>query len=416
MKGKVEVFAIAKDGTETLLRSEDNLIVDSAGESIVDMLTCPSSVLTVSPRVMDASNWRVGAFSFGPAKDAFNKGVYPAPSCVGYETSVIGATAYYITLDAIQEGAGAGAPTSWVQQVARDHVIRTFFNPSAIPSTYSEPTVSAYIPPYQLPSYPNPLDNKLEPTASTAYSIVSGGASGTRNYGQFENRVEFAEADTSSYFQGSFASSVASQKISLISSIDGDFVSDPFLNMIASTTVGGDDGAGNGTYNYHGDADYRGFIRTVPLSEAIAGNFEETVGRSFFSGMGGQASATDLILGEASLSGPRVMYRTYMSSGDVAVFNLFGGIHQLGLWTLDCKRSLENLGDNQAPPFYEKAGVTGTWIDDNGVTSREYKLFAKKTFTDNLCQNNDPTYKAAGIENHAHLLIKWTIDFRSKHD
>jgi len=117
-----------------------------------------------------------------------------------------------------------------------------------------------------------------------------------------------------------------------------------------------------------------------------------------------------------------VMFRTYMSSGDVAVLNLFGGIHQLGLWTLDCKRSLENLGDNQAPPFYEKTGTPGTWIDSNGVTLREYKLFAKKTFTDNLCQNHDPGFDKtnnkyyAGIVNHEHLLIKWTIDFRSKHD
>ena len=404
MKGKVEVFAIAKDGTETLLRSEDNLIVDSAGESIVDMLTCPSSVLTVSPRVMDTSNWRIGAFSFGPAKGAFSEWVYPTASCMGYEPSVIGATAYYITSEAAVD---LGEVGSWVQQVGQDHVIRTFFD-------FSGTAVSAYIPPRQLPSYPNPLDKELEPTASTAYSIVSG--DGTHNFGQFENRVEFAESDTSSYFQGSFASSVNTQSIYLVSSLTGDFVANPLLNLITSVGVGGDDGVGNGTYNFHGDADYRGFVRAVPLSEATAGDFEETVGRSFFSGMGGQMSATDLILGEASLSGPRVMYRTYMSSGDVAVFNLFGGIHHIGLWTLDCKKSLENLGDNQAPPFYEKTGAPGTWIDGDGVTLREYKLFAKKTFTDNLCQNNDPSYKAAGIENHAHLLIKWTIDFRSKHD
>ena len=45
MKGNVEVFAVYADGSEKLLLREPNLVVNGAGQSIVDMLTTPSSVL-----------------------------------------------------------------------------------------------------------------------------------------------------------------------------------------------------------------------------------------------------------------------------------------------------------------------------------------------------------------------------------
>ena len=80
MKGKVEVYAVHSDGSEKLLLEEPNLIVDGAGESIVDMLTTPSSVMGISPRVMDTSNWRWGAISFGPAASSFSQNAYFFPS------------------------------------------------------------------------------------------------------------------------------------------------------------------------------------------------------------------------------------------------------------------------------------------------------------------------------------------------
>ena len=56
MKGKVEVFHILSDGSEELIFFGDNLTVDGAGETIVDMLTMPSSMLAVAPAVFDTSN------------------------------------------------------------------------------------------------------------------------------------------------------------------------------------------------------------------------------------------------------------------------------------------------------------------------------------------------------------------------
>ena len=79
MRGKVEVYAVHSDGSEKLLLEEPNLVVNGAGESIVDMLTTPSSVLGISPHVMDTSNWRWGAISFGPAASSFQENAYFFP-------------------------------------------------------------------------------------------------------------------------------------------------------------------------------------------------------------------------------------------------------------------------------------------------------------------------------------------------
>jgi len=109
MRGKVEVFAIAHDGTSELIASEDNLVVDGAGESIVDMLTVPSSTLGIEPRVMDTSNWRINAISFGTSnKNLGNNPVYAETCCTDIAPPLVGATAYYVTSDAIND------PTSWV--------------------------------------------------------------------------------------------------------------------------------------------------------------------------------------------------------------------------------------------------------------------------------------------------------------
>tara|TARA_R110002051_G_scaffold1143_8_gene5828 strand:+ start:18331 stop:20577 length:2247 start_codon:yes stop_codon:yes gene_type:complete len=80
MKGTVEVFKIVEGGKEELLYKEDNLVVNSAGQTIVDMLTTPSSTLGISPAVMDTSNWVVQAISFGKDASAYKGNAHAYPS------------------------------------------------------------------------------------------------------------------------------------------------------------------------------------------------------------------------------------------------------------------------------------------------------------------------------------------------
>lgn len=404
MKGKVEVFAIASDGSERLILSEPNLVVDGAGQSIVDMLTCPSSVLTIAPQVVDTSNWRWGAISFGPAASSFQENAYFFPS-----------NNIYWKTDDLCNGVSADV-TSYINQISTDKILRPLWVSSTIPDS----TASSYTPPYQLPSYPDPLDTKLE-DASTAYSIVSG--DGTQSFGQFENRIMWASGDASSYFQGAYPTSAGGRwyldghlqtSAMLVSSYEGDFSVNPLShNVLVSSpqSVSADIAGG---YNQYSSMDYRGYVQLIYNPPASLGT-----GYAWVSGSVNSANAVDMVVD------PRVTMETIIFCSDLWGMNLYGGLHHIGLWSLDCKKSLET----STVPLFTAAG----YVDTNGVTPREFRLFAKKTFTENLCQVKDSTIYSGFVYSSGTVLIgtagtpfvifdvvnlriRWTLDFRSKHD
>ena len=472
MKGKVEVFAIASDGSETLVASEDNLVVDGAGESIVDMLSAPSSTLGINPRVMDTSNWRWGAISFGTAASSFSQNAYfyppnqtwyneddcnrllifdsgiksaevvepliktegrlwidTQPSTTGFPY-VLGDFVYNAygqpiaaqplsNLESFSEAdvtAGSshsvgrmdfgdsnirvdvadGEPiyksgvSSLISQISTDHKLRVLWASSTIGAANGA-TASSYTPPYQLPSYPAPLNKKIE-DASTAYAIASG--DGTQSFGQFENRIEFSSTDGSSYFQGVYppsdANALAGMLVSSLASdtssyYAADFQTDPSANMVCFFS------AGAGQYNVNGQMDYRGFV-SATHNETTHVN----LGNVYVSGVGGTESG--VVVNKVSIF-------TLISAPDVWAMNMYGGIHQLGIWNVDCMESLKN---NEAP-FIQPGGK---FRNDAGISKLEFKLFAKKTFTENLCKIRD-NGSNAGFTNHLPLKIVWTIDFRS---
>jgi len=417
MKGKIEVFAIASDGSETLILSEPNLIVNGAGQSIVDMFTCPSSVLSAAPAVMDASNWRWGALSFGPAASSFQENAYffPPSSAPYRHVYNYPTTNKYPEKNDLCNGVSADV-TSYIDQISTDRILRPLWV-SSFAGANTGVTASSYSPPYQLPSYPDPMDTKLE-DVSTAYAIVSG--DGTQCFGQFENRINFASGDPSSYFQGAYPPSGTTTAVlgelqlsaMLVSSYEGDFsinplthnvlVSAPQVNYVGAVFTPVEVGS---NYNNNAAMDYRGFILA---NYAVVGSLPRgTVG---VSGVINSPDASALVVD------PRVVVETKIYASDLWSMNLYGGLHHIGLWSLDCKKSLET---STVPLF----PVGKNYIDSNGVTPREFRLFAKKTFTENLCQVEDHTtysgfvYSAGSSPvDPIDLKITWTIDFRSKHD
>ena len=386
MRGKVEVYAIAADGSHSLVAEGSNLVLNGAGESVVDMLTTPSSVLGIAPRVMDTSNFRMAAVSFGPAASSFQENGYFFPKDnIWYKT------------DDLCYGASANV-SSLINLIGTDKRMRVMWTSSITGQA------SAYTPPYRLPSYPDPTNTKLE-NADTAYSLVSG--DGTQSYGQFENRIQFKSSDASSYFQGVFPSKTTnSTQGALVSSYEGDFTT--YTNVTASTD---DDDGIRGLFNLREYMDYRGYCH-LRYGSAFTG--ANRLGRAFVSAAEVYATA------EAMVVDPRVTYTIGVGIWDVWAMNLYGGLHQIGLWNMDCKEALKN---NEAP-FLENGVIT----DDNpqfintstGVTKQEFKLFAKKTFTENLCANKDHTPIGGsanpGFIKHKNLYILWTLDFRSQHD
>lgn len=387
MKGNVEVFAIHTDGSEELLLSQPNLVVNGAGESIVDMLTTPSSVLGVAPRVMDTSNWRFGALSFGPAAGSFSGNAYFFP-----EDKI------YMKTGDLCNGVSANV-TSFIDQISIDHKLRVLHSSEGA-------TTSSYVPPYRLPSYPDPLDRKLE-DASTAYSIVSG--DGTQSYGHFENRVHFNPDDASSYFQGAYSDydHILGAEITsgmLVSSYEGDFQSDASANMVVFETA-------RSFYNNKESMDYRGYITTQYNAPAM-GNTSNYLGRVYVSG-----STVNGLTGPTSqCAQPTVTVTTKIHKGDMMSMNLYGGLHHIGLWNMDTPTALLA---NEAP-FLEgnpTPGGDSKFIDNiTGVTKQEYKLFAKKTFTNDLTFIQDGPGGTAGFQSYVGLKIQWTLDLRSQHD
>jgi hypothetical protein len=93
-----------------------------------------------------------------------------------------------------------------------------------------------------------------------------------------------------------------------------------------------------------------------------------------------------------------VEYTTTIGAGDVGYSNLYGGIYNLGLWTIDMK---ETLKARNVPPY--SFGPLNN--------PRKYKLFATKHLTQNLGYVNDRSASQPGAGAYKDITIKWRIYF-----
>lgn len=103
------------------------------------------------------------------------------------------------------------------------------------------------------------------------------------------------------------------------------------------------------------------------------------------------------IRGADSTNSGIVEYSMLLGSGDVGYSNLYGGIYNMGLWTIDTEAS--RLAGNSPPYSFGPL--------DN---PRKYKLFATKHLTKNLGFIEDSGINP-GCLNYSDLTIKWRIHF-----
>ena len=92
-----------------------------------------------------------------------------------------------------------------------------------------------------------------------------------------------------------------------------------------------------------------------------------------------------------------VQYSMIVGSGDVGYSNLYGGIYNMGLWTIDMDESI-------------KAGNTPPYSFGPLNNPRKYKLFATKHLTKNLGYIEDNGTNAGSL-NYSDLTIKWRLHF-----
>ena len=371
MKGSVTVIQHHEDGSEEVILQESNLIVDGGGESIAEMMSTPSSTLLHAPRVMDASNWSFAAITFAPAKDSFGQPTYSDASCADGSRELISANASYVTSEAIADA------SSWINIGYTQNILRVL-NPT-------DSTLAAgYDIPDKLPSYPDPMDTDLEPKAQYQYVTASG--DGQTFFGHHENRVVW-DTNPSSLCIGAFAPKATDatkiNSIYFVSSLDGDFSGTPDANVVFSAITTNVRSTVN--FNGRGKVDKHGFVSIQHEDDSAHG--EGFNGAAFYRG------TESTITSQITDGYVEIYFQVHAT--DLRWMAAYGGIHHIGLWVYDNKESLKN----QSPPYDLSP-------DASGETGLRYRLFAKKTFTENLATRT--TYTSMGS-----LTFTWRIDFRS---
>ena len=384
MRGVVEIW----DGNELILE-EPNMLVDGAGELIADVMTVSRSLSGIDDAatnaVLDASNYRMAAISFGTGSYYFNNGGR------GYDER----KNQLITGTYVPPFNTGLASISPLTRIPNDITFGYDYNPdfTTVLDGHSNGDDKASIP--QLPTAPNPTLKTLETNTNT--SAVISTLLGTR----------IVDLEVSSYFPGNgqhcnfLPSAIASammedtpfgtapSSLYTAASLLGAFQEGSSTQYAAQGSVFYNDGTpatliqNGGIFNEASSMDVSGFVTTVMSSVPDA----QYGMSSTSSGLCMSAPAE-----ETNKGFPFVEYSLLIGSGDLQSVNHYGGIYHMGLWTIDMNKSL--LGGN-TPPFAFS-------VLNN---PRKYRLFCRKGLSKNLCYITDN-------REHVDLTLKWRIYFR----
>lgn len=236
-------------------------------------------------------------------------------------------------------------------------------------NTYYTPVTSA------VPKAPSPIDEKLEYncTPTGTWSGINVSLPFTTSAGtviEDEGHHIHALALSSQYgssspiavLHGGYAPSTAFN-FYIISSINQlNLTSTP---IVPSASVGSGTLTDTNGYVGRGVVDRRGFIGATGINIASVSPIATTC---------------------------ELTVNSIIQQVDVTLLNLYGGIYHLGLWTIDMNRS---LSAGNKPPYSFS-------VLNNPM---RYRLFCKKTFTKNLCE------QTTGIGNHSAITIIWRLKF-----
>lgn len=344
IKGNVEVFAIV-DGEEKFLFREDNLLVRGSSELITDILTANISTEIENSSysaIYDTSNYSIQAVSFGKSKEQ-------------YLNNYLGMGAHYFT-EALSGEYNA------LNSIQTFHGSSTGYVSSFDSSSYLGSEISVE-------------DRQLEVCSVTPYESYLSSVVLVEDFGQNKNAFFYGYNGASSAFLGCYppASGVGFRLRNYYDTTGPHFFS----------------GVYSGTFNSLSSMDIRGFLRTNYAYEGLSNSGRAII---YAETMAGGTSPTS----GAFIESPVVNVKITMASGDVGMSQLYGGINNLGLWSLDLKKSLEN----SYPPY--------EWVNSVGVSDREFKLFSKKNILRNLALINDDG-GTPGSTAYASLVINWRI-------
>ena len=432
MRGEIEILV----GDETVYK-DGNMIVDGAGSLLADVMTAPRAYADMpsASSILDASNYTIQAISFGKGKDGYLKNAHEV---------VKQKTQYFISNP--------------------DQVIVTTKDQSDV----NDATTSSIIwGVSSLPEAPNPIHSKLNldcycPSAfdvelvggfspffvkadgSFTYSII-------QDFGQNLNLIpssihsqvpsiddfSFGISQTYKTDLGTLALSATRDNLNsllgctlgcwpegqsqggtpffVFSSIDdhdfdgsgsiGDFVDYGFIHDTnlnfssgvydASSGFFAQSGTLYGYFNEASSMDYSGYVNMI-MSSVPNGSYSVS------------DSSGGLILSAASdfSSTGMIEYECTMASGDAVAAQLYGGIHNMGLWAMDVNAAL-------------RAGYTPPLSFDVINNQKRYKLFARKDLTKSLTAYQDTKGLTGSLTDHypatkpaaEKVVIKWRLHF-----
>jgi len=370
MRGEIEVWR----GDELLL-SEPNMIVDGAGELLADIMTISPSLSsiqnTATSAILDASNYRIQAISFGTGKEAYNQGAHKMDAT---KASLYQSNAFY----------------GW-NRVNISGIVPLVSIPSSTEYYLQQPI--SYQPTGLLPVTPDPTLTVLEPDIEMNAKV--GGIFVSSVFppnGQLTNFLPSAIASAmmaNTVFSSTTSGLAAAALLGCFPDGSGAIPTDSRYSRVYIRT-NRDDSTTNiqaagyttigGVFNAASSMDVSGYVNMIMSSVP-------RVGYSMSSTSSGLCLSADSNFSSNGI----VEYSVLLASGDLGYATMYGGIYHLGLWTIDMQKCLQN---GNTPPFAFR----------QLNNPRKYKLFCRKglskslTYTDNEITLND-------------LLIKWRLKF-----
>ena len=412
IKGKVEVYTDYGNKDQKLVCEDNNVIVDGAGEIIVDMLTTTPSLSGIesASAILDTSNYTIQAMTFGKDEEGYKRHAHTdswsgidysfSQGYSGLPAGILGNTGAYLFSGAM------------VFVSAND-------NPAGGVSSYF-PSGSKY---NILPRAPTPTDTRLELGSKTLYadeyvsslnyysdpvtwniptpSFLSDAHNNGQNMNVLINEdgaglkpnrdLGFPGIQSIGLLFGAFPRGVQ----------DGGTPGGIFADVsqlttgVATTDITlGDIGCSAtyiGNFNTVSSMDLYGNLGQVYNEYGVVGSGFTFASHPniYHSGLVVSANVDFSSTGE-------VIYQTVIGAGDLGFTNFYGGIYNIGLWALDVKESLKT----GTPPY--------SWLPR--TNARKYKLFSKKSFTKNLAYIQDSGVNA-GMKNYKDLTLIWRLYF-----
>jgi len=372
MRGSVGVYYKDK-----LIYEETNLLVNGAGSLLADIMTVSPSLSGVpdhaTSSILDSSNYTIQAISFGTAQSAYAENAHIYTESKAYLlSSVFGGTSSVIDVIRHRE-----------------------------PLTADWKTVSSYSPTSLLPHYSDPSLPTLE-VSSDVSAVVSGIALSSIVPGNGQNLNLIPSAYHHAVFLNTALSSLSAVGGAILGcwpegsggSTEAGSVGGTDFSAFSGTSLSAPEdvaysGTYNGMFNAASSMDTSGFVNMIMSAspnDADAYLMSSTTSGLCVSG------------GTDTGNSGTVEYSLTLGKGDLGGANLYGGIYNMGLWTIDIDKSL-------------LAGNTPPYSFDTLNNPRKYRLFAVKSFSRNIARITDAAGPAAGCINYGDCLIKWRIHF-----